>query len=203
MEQENEMKEPFGEELLEEMRKHRMVLPSERVCIRMEGAGKILRAAMRYFIGREGRQAVWLEEYDRVAAWLSDSKGEGLLLCGNCGNGKSILSRLVIPAILLKYKRLVTNVYDAGEMNRRMDEALSRRVVSIDDIGTESESVEYGNRRMVFAEIVDRAEKQGNLLIVSTNLRERALIERYGDRVMDRLVSIMRIVEFNGESMRK
>ena len=189
--------------LIAEMRSHNMVVPPERVHIRIPEAKVTLRRVMEAFIGLEGRRAVWLKEYGQVAAWLAGNGGKGLMLAGNCGNGKSILSRLVIPAILLKCLRLVVNVYDAREMNRRLDEALQKRILSLDDIGTESEAVEYGNRRMAFPEIVDMAEKHGKLLVVSTNLRDDDLRKRYGERVTDRIIALMNIVEFNGKSLRE
>jgi DNA replication protein DnaC len=197
MEEEDEFKR-----LIAEMRRHRMAAPAERVHIRIPDAGSVLMELMSRFIALEGRRAVWLKEYDKVAEWLSDNRGQGLLLCGNCGNGKSVLSRLVIPAILLKYEKRVVSVYDAQKMNSQIDEVMDRRLLSLDDIGTEGESVEYGNRRMAFPEIVDMAEKKGKLLIVSSNLRGRELKERYGERLLDRIISTMRVVEFNGKSMR-
>jgi DNA replication protein DnaC len=188
--------------LIDEMRQHLMTVPSERVHIRIPNAAGILASALGYFIGLEGRKAVWRKEYDAVASWLSDNGGKGLLLSGNCGSGKSVLSRLVIPAVLLRHARLVANVYDASRMNGRIDEVLQKRIVSLDDVGTEAEAVEYGNRRMAFAEIVELAEKEGKLLIVSTNLRGEGLLKRYGERVTDRIFAIMRIIEFNGKSLR-
>ena len=190
-------------DLIKEMRRNNLVMPPERVHIRIPDAGQTLAAAMEAFIGLEGRRAVWLKEYCKVAAWLSGNGGKGLMLAGNCGNGKSILSRLVIPAILLRCLGLVVNVYDTREMNRRLDEVLQKRIVSLDDIGTESEAVEYGNRRMAFPEIVDMAEKHGKLLVVSTNLRDDDLRKRYGERVTDRIIALMNIVEFNGKSLRE
>jgi DNA replication protein DnaC len=197
MEEENGLGQLIGE-----MRRHRMAVPAERVHIRIPDAEKALSEMMTGFLAREGRRFVWLKEYGRVAGWLSDNGGQGLLLSGNCGRGKSVLSRLVLPAILLKYAGKVVGVYDAQQMNSRIDEVMGRHLLSLDDIGTECEAVEYGNRRMVFPEIVDAAEKRGKLLIVSTNLRGKQLKERYGERLLDRIIAIMQIVEFEGKSLR-
>ena len=157
---------------------------------------------MRYFIGQEGREAVWLPEYEKVAAWLSGNQGRGLFLFGNCGRGKSILCRHALPAILLECCRKVVSVFDMQDMNRDIDLVLSKHILALDDIGTEEQSVKYGERRMAFAEIMDAAEKHGKLVIVSTNLGENELRERYGDRILDRIRSTTTRVRFSGASLR-
>ena len=42
----------------------------------------------------------YLEEYDEVVNWMTDTKGKGLLLMGGCGKGKSIIATGVIPVLL-------------------------------------------------------------------------------------------------------
>lgn len=145
----------------------------------------------------------WIPEYDEVAAWLTDNKGKGLLLHGTCGRGKSILTRFVIPAILNQYYRKVVSVYDIQRMNEELDDALTKRFIALDDIGTEELRIKYGERRMPFAEIMDIAEKRGNLVIISTNLSGAEFKERYGDRILDRIKSITVRVPFDGPSFRK
>ena len=189
--------------VIEEMKAHGMKLPSGKVFIAVPNAKEVLENAMRYFISLEGKQAVWLQEYDQVAEWLGDNQGRGIFLFGNCGRGKSILCRYAIPAILLKYCRKVVSVFVIQDMNRDIDLVLSKHVVSLDDIGTEELSVKYGERRMAFAEVMDAAEKQGKLVIVSTNLGANELKERYGDRVLDRIRAVTKRVLFEGKSLRK
>ena len=73
----------------------------------------------------------------------------------------------------------------------------------IDDIGTEDNLNSYGNKRMPFAELCDAAEKKGKLLILTTNLSIDELTQRYGDRVVDRLIATTKAVPFTGDSLRK
>ena len=190
------------DEILAEMRAHGMKLPPQRVRVAIPHAKETLEAAMRYFIGQEGREMVWLPEYDKVAAWLADNQGRGLFLYGNCGRGKSVLCRYAIPAILLAHFRKVVSVLDVQDMNADIDRALSRHILALDDIGTEEQSVKWGERRMAFAEIMDAAEKRGKLVIISTNLGEADIRERYGDRILDRIRSTTARVLFHGESLR-
>ncbi len=189
--------------ILEEMKAHGMKTPAERERIQIEGAKTILTNAMSYFIGREGKKSIWLPEYDSVAEWLEDNKGRGLFLYGNCGRGKTVLARYAIPAILLKYKRKVVSGYDAQEMNKRLDDVLSKKIICIDDVGTEEISMEYGNKRLAFLEVVDAAEKYGKLFIATSNLNQEQLVAKYGDRAMDRIIATTTRVLFTGKSLRR
>lgn len=191
------------EEIAEDMKAHGMKLPSRKVQVAIPDARNILFNAITYFVGREGRKTVWLPEYDRVAEWLTDNQGRGLFLFGNCGRGKSVLCRYVIPAILLKYMRKVVTVYDVQDMNRDIDAVLTKHIISLDDVGTEEMSVKFGEKRLAFAEVMDAAEKHGKLVIVSTNLGLEELKQRYGDRVVDRIKATMLRVAFNGKSLRQ
>lgn len=189
--------------IIEDMKLHRMKLPSDKVYLTVPDSRSVLFDALKYFIGIEKKNLVWLPEYEKVASWLKNNNGRGLFLYGTCGRGKSILCRYVLPAILLKYSKMVVSVFDIQDMNRDIDQVLQKHIISLDDIGTEEMSVKYGERRLAFAEIMDAAEKHGKLVIVSTNLTEAELKERYGDRVLDRIKATTARVLFKGESLRK
>lgn len=189
-------------ETLFDMQQHNIPLPAGKVEIRIPLARQILTDMLTLFLEREGRQLIWLPEYDQVAEWLSDNEGRGLFLYGNCGRGKSLICRYVIPAILLTYCRKVVSVFDVQQMNRDVDLVLSKHIIYIDDIGTEEVSNHYGNKRMAFAEIMDAAEKQNKLVMVSTNLDISGLRAMYGDRVVDRIRSTTRRIVFGGDSLR-
>lgn len=189
--------------ITDNMRSHRMLLPEQKIMIGVPDAEEVLRTGLGYFLSQEGRELKWLPEYVHIADWLSDNKGRGLFLFGNCGRGKSLLCRYVLPAILLGYCQRVVSVFDTNEMNNRIDYVLSRQIISLDDIGTEEVSNVYGNRRQAFAEIIDAAEKYNKLLIVSTNLTVGEIRKRYGDRVLDRIKSTTQRVLFEGESLRE
>lgn len=191
------------DDILSDMKSRGMKTPGDKVCFRVPEAKDVLRHVMGQLVAKEGKSLQWLPEYDKVAQWLSDNQGKGLFLFGNCGRGKSLLCRYAIPIILMECCRKIVSVYDTQEMNSAIDEVLRRKIVSLDDIGTEELSVKYGERRMAFAEIMDMAEKNGNLVIVSTNLGSDKLRERYGDRVLERIKSTTLRVMFEGKSLRK
>ena len=188
--------------ICESMKAHGMKLPSDREILRLMGAKQAIWTSLSYFINQQGKRPVWIPEYDRVAEWMEDNDGKGLLMYGNCGMGKTVLGMYVIPSIILALGGKVVKCYNMDEMNRNADEVKSKRFVYLDDIGTESPYMEYGNKRAVFAEIMDNAEKNGNLVIASTNLDRDGLESMYGSRVIDRIRSTMRVIPFNGKSMR-
>ena len=171
----------------------------ERVNIRIPDAKKHLTDGLKFFLGENAK---WLPDYDRVAEWLSDNKGRGLLLVGECGLGKSLIGMRIIPLLLNYYCRKVVSIYTAQELNTQPDEIISNHILYIDDVGTEDISNIYGNKRIPFAELVDAAEREGKLLIITTNLDEEHLIEKYKDRVFDRLKAITRKITIIGDSMR-
>jgi DNA replication protein DnaC len=189
--------------VLEQMKIHGMELPSGKINIQVPDAKIVLVNCFKYFLSLHGSDFSWQPEYEEVAKWLENNHGRGLFLYGDCGRGKSMLSRYVIPAILLKYCSKVVRVYDVQEMNKNIDDVVKRPIVSLDDIGTEEVSVSYGNRRLAFGEIMDAAEKYGKLVIVSTNLRADDIVARYGERVFDRIVATTKRIEFKGNSLRK
>lgn len=189
--------------IVDEMRRHQMKLPTQPETFCLPEARQVLADALNCFLAMEGHPLVWLPEYDEVADWLTNNGGRGLFLYGNCGRGKSLLTRYALPAIYLKHFRKVVSVYDIREMNRNLDLLLTRHYIALDDVGTEEVINHYGNRRLAFAEVMDVAEKQNKLVIVSSNLQERDLAERYGDRTVDRIRSTMRRILFAGQSLRK
>ena len=172
--------------------------------IQISGAYEILENCFKYFLAKfQKAEYVKMAEYDEVAKWLENNDGKGLLLTGNCGVGKSMLARYVIPAILLKYSNRIVNVYDVQQMNANIDDVLSKHIIAIDEIGMEDISVNYGNRRSAFAEVMDAVEKYGKLIIISTNLSKDELIKRYGERVYERIIATTKRIVFTGKSMRK
>lgn len=193
----NEFDEVYGQ-----MKLHGMRLPLGQVDIQIANAETVLRNCFRYFLSLQSLDFTWLPELKEVAEWLTDNKGRGLFLYGDCGRGKSMLVQYVLPAIILKYTRKIVSVYDVQQMNKQIDEALRKHIIAIDDIGTEEITNQYGNKRLAFAEIMDAAEKYGKLVIISTNLKGEDIIKRYGERVFERIIATTRRIEFKGNSLR-
>ena len=169
-----------------------------RVYIIIDNARARLGKALQYFCGQDAK---WLPEYEEVSEWLTDNKGKGLLLIGDCGRGKTLITTMILPILLQRLNRVV-NIYDAPDLNTKTRDIFEKHIIVIDDLGTES-TVEYGEKRIVFADLIDQAEKRGKLLIVTTNLSSDELSDKYGVKTIDRFFSCCRIIKFSGESLRK
>lgn len=189
-------------EIIEEMIRHGLPVPEKAVQVSVPNAKELMQDMLNEIISRENRRMVWIKPYEQVAEWLTDNKGMGLFMYGNCGLGKSLLARYVIPALMLKYNRKVVSVYDTNTMNANIDEVLSKKIVCIDDVGTEDLSVRFGEKRLAFAEVMDNVEKKRCLIIATSNLTIDEILERYGERVLDRIKSTTKRVVFTGKSFR-
>ena len=184
----------------------------ERLHIRIQNAREQMMAGLRYYLGD---RAKWLPCYEEIADWLTDNKGRGLLCVGNPGLGKTLICQNIIPVLLQQNVGKIIKTYSALSMNTSLDSLLSKYMLCIDDVGIEPlETVTFGVRRIAFSELVDNSEKNGTLLIVTTNLRTNhgvddkgnvvpSIEDRYGLRTYDRLKAIMKSVKFTGKSMRK
>lgn len=164
------------------------------------GARETIRRGIEYFVGPGN--ARWMPQYDDIAEWLENNCGRGLLCFGDCGLGKTLICGKILPLIINHVYGKVVVCCDCKQLNRSIDEIMSKKLIYLDDVGVENESVKFGERRQCFAELVDEAEKRGKLLILTTNLSIDQLLEKYGKRTVDRLKATTKTVLFEGESMR-
>ena len=180
-------KEPF---------KINLTAPKEMMC-----------RGLRYFIGDDAK---WLQGYDEIAEWLADNNGRGLLLYGANGRGKSIMCYNIIPTLIdYYYKQTRTFKCRANNLRSLLNSsndyynAVGAKIIFIDDFGTESISNLYGEKVDVFSDIVDLAEQEKKILVITTNLTTGEIKDRYGLRTFDRLQSITHAICLRGESMRR
>lgn len=177
------------------------------VRIKIPDAEKLLRGGLDFmvarFSGRRITKAIWNENnYRPIVDWMQDNEGKGLLMTGSCGLGKSLIGIRILPCLINHVHHKVLNCCDAKDMNAKADELMRYHLLSLDDVGNENIANDYGNKRMVFPELVDEAEKKGNLLVISTNQNIPELQQKYGDRTIDRLRAITKFVPFTGKSLR-
>lgn len=171
-----------------------------KVHIHITDAEEHLKKGIEFFCGDNAK---WNNDYSAISQWLTDNKSKGLILVGGCGVGKSLIGMRIIPLLLNYYCRKVVTICTAAELNKSPDDFIRSHIIYVDDVGTEDVSNLYGNKRVPFAELVDAAERDGKLLMFSTNLDEEHLKAKYGDRVIDRLHAITRRVTITGKSNRK
>lgn len=185
----------------------------------LDNADELLAKGLAYAIGPT---AQWLPEYDQVAEWLSNNQGKGLMCIGDCGRGKTIITRDILPLIFQNYILVdfhngtkghpVYNYFLAKEMKARWAEIERSKIICIDDVGTESIAKVYGETHNYFAELVDLCNDRDKLLICSTNLTHAQLFggeedgvtypARCDQRTFSRLTGNTVRVYFEGEDLR-
>ena len=140
-----------------------------------------------------------LPAYDEIIDWLSDTKGRGLMLMGECGLGKSTILNYVIPAIFRTKTNKVLRSIAAKDLV-----AIEKNIATfiiIDDLGTESIKNDYGTKVDAVTDAISYAEDSSKTLLITTNLASKALKERYDERTLDRLRKC-KVVVIKGNSFR-
>lgn len=183
-----------------------------RMHIAIPHARERLAAGLRYYLGSDAK---WLPAYDQVAEWLADNQRRGLLCVGTCGLGKTLICQNILPVLIYHQLHIVVKACSSLELSSQPDTFTKASCIIVDDIGIEPiESNSYGNRRVPFNELVYNADRQGSLLILTTNLRTNqgkdaataavpSIEGRYGLRTLDRLRAMTKVIRFEGPSMRK
>lgn len=154
-------------------------------------------------VDRTIRAFEWLPEYDRVAQWMSDTEGKGLLLTGDCGRGKTNIIQFVLPVLFFDRYRLVIKPVQSENLHENIEAVLKRRIICIDEMGAEPTINDYGTLYEPFNRVVNHAEYDNQVLLLSTNLNSDEIRDRYGERTLDRVVRLCEIVKFKGKSLRR
>lgn len=145
---------------------------------------------------------VWLPEYEKVIQWMHNTEGKGLCLRGDCGRGKSNILCGVLPVLFMMRFRKVLRVDQAEEIPEQLKEILRRKIIGIDEIGTEPQCNDYGERFEGFNRIINLAEREIRLLFITTNLKKQHILDRYGERTWERINRLCLVINFKGESLR-
>lgn len=152
-----------------------------------------------------------LEFCRQYANTFSASVASNILMLGNTGLGKTHLS-LAVAAVLLQNGYSV--IYDsAGSMLHRLEQEhfgkkegsdtldmlLECDLLILDDFGTEFDT--SFTRSMIYT-IINSRINSGKPLIINTNLTSNEIKERYGDRILSRLLFASKILHFYGKDIR-
>lgn len=146
-----------------------------------------------------------LPEYAEVIQWMTGNGGKGLLLMGDVGRGKTNIVAKVFPVVMfIKFGKIV-QVYHSNEIPTKHKEIIKKSYkipIVIDEFGVEPVTNDFGQKYEAFNYILDYAEMEMRLLILSTNLSLEEIQQRYGDRVLDRISRLCKIIQFKGKSKR-
>lgn len=160
----------------------------------------------------------------KVAKWLTDPSTKGwLFILGNVGTGKTTLMN-AISVIQGRMQHISNNVphrwgsktisaldlprYARDEdMERDYRDLMagtdSRPFLYLDDVGQEPVEVKsFGNSLIPFVEIVHKRYSTQRPMVITSNLTIRDILERYGERVADRMKEMTEVVNFRGQSYR-
>lgn len=162
-------------------------------------------------------------QYLRSIAEMMTAKSTkcGILLCGNCGNGKttSMNAFVAVSKYLDAFCRrnsdkiispLNVQVTSARRLTQIakdencMNEAKKAQVLCIDDVGLEpTEVLDYGNSISPVIEIIEHRYRQQLFTFITTNLTPKQIREKYGDRVADRFNETMKCIVYENPTFRK
>ena len=160
---------------------------------------------------------VYLPEYDQIVDWMTNTEDKGLMLIGDCGRGKSLILNYVLPVLFRMLGRNVIPVHaqDFSKIfpahyypnplrpDTYLDKLLQSKFPIVDELGVETMMNDYGEKVEGFNMLLNMAERYHRPVFVSTNLTERQILDRYGERTVDRLAHLCRTVHFSGDSLRK
>lgn len=149
----------------------------------------------------------YLRIYDAFLSKLYSPEKNGLILSGNCGKGKSMCLRF-LQEFFLDCFGCNVEMYDERFLFQKIDNLKmgiinALGVVIVDDIGICPEVIQYGDRRIAFAELMDMSERRGTPVYGSTNLTLEQIKIAYGVRTIERIRSCCNFIKFDGESFRQ
>lgn len=157
------------------------------------------------------------ERVTKVAKWLSGKHKAGLMLYGSaCGTGKTTLANAVCTLVNYLFDspysqerksvfkttaiNLVKMYSDSPEQYKRV---VNQELLFIDDLGTEPASIKiYGNEFSPVTELLYNRYDRQMWTLVTSNLSNEQIKERYGARIDDRLREMFDKIHFAGKSYR-
>lgn len=146
------------------------------------------------------------------AAAFSPAASGNLYLSGGTGLGKTHLSLAIANEVLKQGYNVIydstinlIHILDQEQFRRTKENSdtlpalLGCDLLILDDFGTEF-NTEF-SRSMLYTIINSRINAR-KPMIVSTNLNSQEVKDRYGDRILSRLISSSRILPFYGDDIR-
>lgn len=184
-------------------------LPKPTMRVRFPDCKELITQVGQKFLSQQNREFQWLPEYDKIAAWLTDNEGKGLLLSGAPGRGKTLIAQCVIPFIFKSIAQKINMPWGMISFHAGDFEAADVFKISnpklfygFDDLGLEQLIDSRTGPLRLFDQVVERAVDHGLLLLITTNLSKSQLAERYTSATLDRLYSVTRLIACPGESLR-
>jgi DNA replication protein DnaC len=125
------------------------------------------------------------------------------MLSGPAGTGKTFLMRCMIGNGRIQHAQRDIADWGLDQIHDWFDWRDGKEVC-IDDLGAERPSIKYGDRDEIMRLVIERRvrERKGRTH-VTTNLTGEQIRERYGDRILDRLMGMCKVFKMVGQSRRE
>ena len=168
-------------------------------------------------VQERGRKFIWdrFTRYNirRAAEWLKNNSKDGLLLYGKVGSGKTTLMRSLFWVLRKELNRKV----DIGPAPRLVDLFQHRDIDSypfeyeknvdflfIDDAGVEPDyCCIWGTDYVPMRDLLAYRYDTRKYTIISSNLGNEELIQKYGLRIFDRMIETYDRITYEFEGYRK
>lgn len=157
------------------------------------------------------------EHLNKAAKWITGSYKPGLLLYGSVGNGKTTLIRAIRRLIGLLYDSAYSNERKgivtvsalelaniAKEENGRFERIQKSELLAIDDVGVEPSIIKvWGNEISPFVDTIYYRYNRQLFTLMTSNLSEEQLAEKYGERIADRFTEMFDKIHFGNKTYRR
>lgn len=170
-------------------------------------------ALYQLFVGKNGStfqlDPPTMRNIERVAHWAFESPKKGLLLIGTKGNGKTtmlrVLNFLLQDAQFFTAKEIWENEHKSQDLrDLHLNYFVDFPLLLIDDLGIEEESCKvFGETRHPLEDVITQRYARDRTTIITTNLSLKAIEERYGGRVLDRLYEMYTMIKYDAPSYRR
>lgn len=146
-------------------------------------------------------------DFDRAVSAIVAmyASGRGLFLTGDAGCGKTQLLRAMQKIMGLdNYSWFYCKESSDMDALRPSDSDALGGTVFIDDIGSEEIVREYGNTVDVVGNFIQLYHYRGKgRFMATTNLNSQSINDRYGGRILDRILEMCVVLKLNGKSKRQ
>ncbi len=152
-----------------------------------------------------------LEFTQQYAATFSPKTSSSIFMTGRTGLGKTHLSLAIANTVLssgysviydsvINILRNIEREHFSREHSSEMiDLVMDTELLILDDLGTEYETQFYN---ATIYNIINTRLNSGKPTIISTNLDFKGISGRYDERVVSRIVSVYKYLQFQGEDVR-
>lgn len=157
----------------------------------------------------------WFPFYDEIIEWLSDDKGDGLILYSeegkrNNGLGKSLTITKIYPILLENYISPAKKFYilnctdlDVDKINE-LRKIEGKIILIIDEMGRESKLInDFGTKIRPMETVMEIADRNNWKVVIATNLSKKGALLHYESfHLFERIKSKCKPIECSGESKR-